>query len=545
MPSLHYHLHQPDLGLLRIFAGHWGIEAPLPDRASAIAALEDHMLDAAQVEAVWARLPDDARAALQALLSRQGRMPWADFVRRFGEFREMGPARRERERPHEHPTSPVEMLWYTGLVGRAFLPTDRGPVEFAYIPDELLPLLPASEEPDTEEAPPGRPATPEESAHPLPLTDHILDHLTTFLAARRARRPCDQAPDRSAWRYTPDHLAALARAAGMLSPDGEVVTDAARAFLTAPRGRALLLLFSAWRDGTFNDLKLMPGVVTEGHWENDPRQARAAILDWLKRVPQKTWWSLEGLIAAVQQCCPDFQRPAPGDYASWYLRDAHSDASLRGWEHWREVDGALIRFIITGPLAWLGVVRLAAPEKGAAPTAFRLTSWGEALLQGRPPAGLHAENRPLQLRSDGLILASWQTPRVVRYHVARFADWEGTTAHGYRFRLSAEALERAASQGIHASQVLRLLESRAEAMPPSIKQALLRWMADGAQATLQPLTVLEVSDPAILTALQESAARRYIVRVLSPTAAAIPPAAAAKVRAALAELGYFAKVKEG
>ena len=542
MPSLYYHLHQADLGLLEIFALTWGVEHLPGNAQEAARALETAMQDPAQVEAVLARLPDDAREALLALQTGEGKMPWADAVRRFGGFREMGPGKRSREKPHERPISPLEVLWYAGLVGRAFLPTPRGPVEFAYIPDELRTLLP---HPPQEASPRqllGHPAPADEAAFPLPVTDHVLDHFTTFLAARRAHRPCDDAPDRRFWRYAPRHLEALARALGVLSPEGEVVTAAAKAFLEADRGTALLRLFAAWRRSAFNDLKLMPGVTAEGTWENDPVQAREAVLGWLAALPGGNWWSLSGLIAAVQQCCPHFQRPAPGDYDSWYLR-AESGEMLLGWEHWNEVDGALIRFIITGPLAWFGAVALAAPAKGAPPMVFRLTSWGRAMLAGQPPRGLDEEKEPLMLRSDGRIAASWRTPRVVRYHIARFADWEGADRSGYRFRLSAAALRRAEAQGIAAGQVVRLLKAHSRAVPPALVKAIRRWGEHGVEATVRPLTVLQVRDPEILRALRESRAARFLGAVLGPAAVAVPPEAVPHVAAALAEMGYFVEIE--
>ena len=60
-------------------------------------------------------------------------------------------------------------------------------------------------------------------------------------------------------------------------------------------------------------------------------------------------------MTAVHQQQPDFQRPA-GDYDSWFLRDQQSGEFLRGFEHWDEVDGALLRYLICGPLHWLGGV---------------------------------------------------------------------------------------------------------------------------------------------------------------------------------------------
>jgi len=545
MPSLHYLFQQADFDLLRIYAHRWGVEGPFTNAAEVAARLEDAFQEPARLRAVLEALPPEARQALEALQARAGKMPWADFERQFGPFREMGPARRDRERPHEAPISPLETLWYAGLIGRAFLPTPRGPAEFAYIPDEIYALLPARPPaPDAQATPLGHPASPEEAAFPWPLHDHILDHLTTFLAARRAGLPLEQAPDRPHWRYTPAQLEGLAQALEVITPHGDVVPEAVRRFLTLPRGQALQRLFAAWRHGPFNDLKQMPGITAEGAWQNDPRRAREAVLQWLSHLPPQTWWSLEGFVAAVKQCCPDFQRPAPGDYTSWYLRDQATGRFLQGWEDWDRVDGALLRFLITGPLAWMGVVALASPAKGQPPTAFRLSRWGSAMLAGQAPSGLRQERQKLLLRSDGRIIAPWDSPRVARYHIARFAIWEGVDQSGYRFRLNAEALERAQAQGIRPAQVRALLQKYAQVVPPAVLQALERWETHGTQAFIRPMMVLQVRDPALLEALRRSRAARFLGPVLGPTAVAVRAEAAPQVLAVLAELGYFGKIEE-
>jgi hypothetical protein len=69
-------------------------------------------------------------------------------------------------------------------VGRAFQETPKGPEEFAFIPTDLLVLLPAPV--SAAPAPLGRPASPVERAHPLPANDRLLDHACTLLAALRS-----------------------------------------------------------------------------------------------------------------------------------------------------------------------------------------------------------------------------------------------------------------------------------------------------------------------------------------------------------------------
>ena len=71
----------------------------------------------------------------------EGRLGWAVFTRRYGEVRPFGPGKREKERPDLKPISPAEVLWYRALIGRAILPGDVPPMEYAYIPEDLLDLL--------------------------------------------------------------------------------------------------------------------------------------------------------------------------------------------------------------------------------------------------------------------------------------------------------------------------------------------------------------------------------------------------------------------
>ncbi len=70
---------------------------------------------------------------------------------------------------------------------------------------------------------------------------------------------------------------------------------------------------------------------------------------------------------------------------SWFIRRISDEQYLRGFESWDEVDGALIRYLITGPLHWLGLVELAAPSPDSSPQSFRWSTWADALLNGKPP----------------------------------------------------------------------------------------------------------------------------------------------------------------
>ena len=63
------------------------------------------------------------------------------------------------------------------------------------------------------------------------------------------------------------------------------------------------------------------------------------------------------MIDEIKSTEPDFQRPG-GDSESGYIRSEREDVYLNGFESWDQVDGALLRFMLTGPLHWLGLAEL-------------------------------------------------------------------------------------------------------------------------------------------------------------------------------------------
>ena len=540
MPDLAQSLAGQDLGHLRILADAWGLELLAPDARKGLLLLTRQILVPELVSEVVEALPLPARQALQSLLAADGRLTWTGFVRRHGEVREMGPGRRDRERPDRDPISVAETLWYRGLIGRAFFETASGLQEFAYIPDDLLPLIPALSDrpsPDTRDSKHpvwGRAATPAERAFPILANDRILDHLCTALAAKRVGISPLPIPD-----DLQTFVQALLVTSELIDEEGQPLTDALRGHLEADRGQALVDLVQIWLNSqTHNDLHHVPDLQPEGEWRNDPHQARHFLVNLLLPLPEDHWWSLSALIADIHQRVPDFQRPA-GDYDSWFIRDAQAGTFLRGFEHWFEVDGGLIRYLISGPLYWLSVVDLAyAEDDSQVVTAFKLSKNARDLLEGRPPQALASDGR-LHLRSDGRVHIPFNVPRVVRYQVSRFCQWESASEHEYRYRLTPASLDTALDQGLQITHLLSLLKRHTKSIPPNILTALQRWDQQGSEVRLQQAVILRVSSPQILQALRNSRAARFLGDPLGPTTVMIKPGAGEKVLAVLTEMGYF------
>lgn len=548
MPDLEHTLQGHDLGFLKIVAGAWGIELTAPDSVTALPIVTASVLEHADFAEVIEALPRDAKDVLQALLLNEGRMPWAAFARKFGDVRRMGPARRDRERPDLKPASTVETLWYRGLIGRAFLhpPSDPEPQEYAYIPEDLLPLLPSlrGESPP----PPGRPATPNEAAHPIPAGDRILDHACTLLAALRLKLDENRLRSLPLGGIPVEVLRGLLRAAHLLDYEDLPHPESTRAFLEAPRGKALSQLAQAWmNDKHLNELRLLPGLKFEGEWSNNPLTARQAILDLVSQVQEARWWGLAAFVSAVHEQQPDFQRPA-GDYDSWFIRQEETGAYLRGFGAWDAVDGALVRFLICGPMHWLGLVDLAAPETGGEPTAFRLSKWAQSLWHGDEAAGLASEDAPVKAFADGRLVISSLTPRAVRYQAARFCNWEGEQERDgrveYRYRITPAGLARARAQGLRTGPFAALLRRHHDGpFPPALVQAMERWEQAGTQATVERVSLLKVTSPEVLAALRKTRAARCLGEALNETTVMVREGMEEQVINALAEIGYLAEGK--
>jgi len=558
MPDLFTSLLKHDLGYLRIVAGLWGLELDSNEAESAARELSASLLDPDLLTEILEALNPEAQTAIEMLAAKNGRIPWAEFTRRFGDIREMGAGKRDREKPHHNPASTAETLFYRALLARAFFNTANGAQEFAYIPDDLFRLInhegppglsnnaetgETHEENNQEDSvvsvnlstpkgdmvnpePLGRPASPGEKAYPIPANDYLLDDATTLLAALRLgiEAPETQIPVQV--------IEQLLRAAKVILKSGPK-PEKMKSFLEAPREDALQALADAWLENeSFNELRQLPGLVFEGEWMNQPAVTREFLLTLLDDIPEGKWWSLPTFIRDVKAKYPDFQRPA-GDYDSWFIKREADGEYLRGFAHWDQVDGALVRYFISGILFWLGQVELASPEEGGEPSAFKVIS---------EKAKTKKEEGKIVARSNGQIAVPRFAPRAVRYQVARFCKWDDAKNDEYRYTITPSSLKKAAEQGLKVEHLLSLLAKYAAGgIPPALVKALKGWEANGTEARVQTQVILRVSKPEILEEMRKSKAARFLGEILGPTSVVIKDGAQSRVLAALAELGLLAE----
>jgi hypothetical protein len=219
---------------------------------------------------------------------------------------------------------------------------------------------------------------------------------------------------------------------------------------------------------------------------------------------------------------------------------------LKGFETWDRVEGALIRFVLHGPLHWLGAVDLGASAEGGPPSSFRLTPMAHALWDPGATELPPETQEAASLSSEGRVDVPLSASRAHRYQISRVARWDLLDAKGYHFRLTPTSLQAAQEQGLQPHHILTLLESACgRPADRGLSQAIPRAMTRGVQARLERSLVLRLSSPRILQALRaDRACARLLGEPLGPSAVRVAERDWEKLCAAAARLGFLIEPPE-
>ena len=503
------------------------------DRASKLA---ETMTTARAATDAVAALSDDEQRSLLALRSAGGTQPVRVFARQWGLIRPMGPARMSREEPWQAPQSPAEGLWYKGFVFTEFRHTLSGSFETVAIPEDLLSLLPETGD--------GRPALALTSvtgpAASWSFADAMLDDLCTLLAYVHnvGIRPGDgeQWTDRNIATISKrlrnsdpaavDLLIVLLHELGWVQTGetGELrlVSEPVTAWLQSTSAGQRETLADAWIESRgFRELLRIRSLRAKdpSAWYGDPCRTRRAILGHLASCSPATWYEMDRFIREIKRIDPDFHRP-DGDYESWYIEERDTGRYLSGFESWEAVEGGLIAYALTRPLAWMGLVALNAADSGPGETMFRLTDDGAAYL-GLADAVAAPDPEPLVALADFTVSVP-AGRRFERFQLARVADWV-STGDPYAYRIGPSSLTRGSRHSIDVNRVAEFLKSSCRApVPRPVLDTLVRWDTQRSEARLASVDLLTVSGEEIMTQIIRSpSASRYIVERIGPTAATV------------------------
>jgi hypothetical protein len=549
--------------LLRGLATAWGVELAKGEPREYVRQLAEAMLAPTALEAAIATLSAEARAAFSEIRAAGGVLPAHRLAVRYGQIRRLGPAGLGREQPWAQPAGPLEELYYRGLIYRAFGTVEGHHAETLLLPRQFAESLgPAAAGHAPALAPLAAPPAPQAAGSAL-----MEDLLALLVAVRRqplrlsAGEPAavpepgalglpsgrwlggDDAERRAlAWR-----LAWSLRLVRRVR-DTVLVGVRTRDWLRLPDGRRQRSLYLAWReDARYEELRHLPTLLCEDTgWQSDPVGARRRLSGVLGRCPAETWFSLEAFIAELQRLQPDYLRP-DGDYESWFIRDAASGEYLRGFGAWAAVEGTLARYLITGPLHWLGLVDLAAAAEPAA-CAFRLTARGASLLDPAArgaPATRRVPAVVAEIADDFTVRLPVAETIYQRYQLERFAEWQGQDDETAVYRITADAVWLSQDAGIKIEQILGFLRRiGGEAASPVVLRTLQAWGGRFGRVFVRRRLVLQVADEATMQQLLHHAEIRPLLgEILGPTACLVEEAHVESLTSLLKGLGIWPHIR--
>jgi hypothetical protein len=530
--------YEPDQ--LEMLAEQWGIDQELDPAKSAARQIAARLLDRALFMEVLQALPDQAYQALLRLARSGGKQPLDQYQRVFGELREMGAARRGKVRPDRNPASITEKLYYSGFIARAFLRDGGQPQEFIYLPEEFQQFM--SDEIERLEAN-NIPALPAYSpVRVYPASDVILEHACTLLAGLRKGLAPEQVELVNP-QVPVDFLQTLLSEAGLLNrgkPDPERI----RAFLEAPRAQSFSTLCGVWQHSpAINETKLLQYLQFEGTLKINTLQLRQRLLALFAPLPTGQWFDLDEFSGWVKQHRPDFLRSG-GEYDSWIIQHKEKGFYLKGFEHWDEVEGDLLKVMLIGPLFWLGLVDLGTRRKNGKVQLFRRSAWAEALLEGRTLDYAPKEMDNFALNKDGGLLVERGFPLSLRYQLARFCEWGGEKKGKYSYHVSPPALQEALRQGLQVNQLITLINKHArKPLPPNIPQSLERWKQHELEAVFEQPVLLRVRSAAILDQLMATRSGKTALTRLNDTTAVVKAGSVQALKETLLDMGILADIR--
>ncbi len=475
--------------MLEAIAEGWHIVFTDEQTPEMVDRLVAEMSTPANLQSTLQRLSEIEREALSFVAARGETRAYV-VVRKYGDLRRFGPGSLEWKRSWRQPASAIERLWFLGLLHVGYAKAGQFHGQVFFVPREIRAILPpvAVPAPKFEAMPLSTPAVIRDETDALArgvlaLLSHCrntevrpqkgtLPSRELAVLGRRLRPVLQMTTAEQAQRLR--FLQHVAERTGWLRvQDGlwKPTLKAAHWLKKSALGRQIQLYHAWLEDATWNELWMMPSVhCEETGWRNDPLLARTGVLARLGQCPTETWLGIDSFVEFIYDFDPDFMRP-DGDYSSWYIRDVETQQYLTGFSNWHKVEGAVIRYILSAPLCWLGLIALGFPQKEMAADRFMLTRMGAAVL------GLLEEEataaHPFLVQTDGHVIVPHNASWYDRFLLERFARWVDEDPGFARYVLDASSVRICLRQGIDIDQVLAFLRRVTHhKLPDSVTRAL-------------------------------------------------------------------------
>ena len=579
MKDLYRCLQDQPPELIQAIAAAWYVTLPEAEPREVALYLGNIMQEPGALECVLSTLSPQARAALDDLVRADGVLPTQRLTPTYGEIRRFGPARLAREQPWQQPATPLEELYFKGLIDRAFATVGDYTGPAVLVPTQLLALLAplVTVAPSLDVTPIDAPSESHREGNTL------IEDLFAYLVAVRQGHVSAPAPGGSEhaprpWpkldlsgrlrgEAQPARLALVAELAARLG----LVREVEGRLQPGPRAREWLRIsdlrrwrsvYLAWRDDPrWNELAQVQTLRCEG--DVNPVAMRRALLAVLAELAAELWLSLDAVLQIVKRRRPDYLRPVAD--SNCHIRDAATGDPLLGAASWDRVEGALARHILTMSLHWLGVVAVGYDLDKREPYAMLVPSRGQTLLrvEGEElpaeetaiPASPEPEGGiPPEEGDDGAALATITDDLVItlplhetlyeRYQLERFARWESQDTLA-TYRVTADSVWQGYNGGVEMAQVIKFLTRiSGDRVPAAAMRTLLAWGGRMGRVSLREMLLLQTDDERTMKQITSRAELRALLgTVLSPTTCLVERSKADKLLKELKALGIWPKIE--
>ena len=402
----------------------------------------------------------------------------------------------------QQPLSPTLALLQKGLIYRSFGTIGSWRGELYHVPNELREAISASVPPSSKPVKPQVTAVVAPAAFEQRNSPADIFCLLSFL--RRGERRAYQGSisrfdlpkleqevsggtgdletgeAERRWRF----LLHLALAAGWVRRDGSVLKPgrvATQLLSGHPHEVRQRILDRYVKDRSWSDLAEAGRVRQSlGSRRIDETAARQMVLHYLQEFAGGEWVNEAGFCDAVRATNPDFLRE---DYASLgsAMVDVAAEAELSGTESWEPVEGEWIRYVLRGPLFWLGIVRWGRDSAGRR-VALQLLP--EVAAQEPAPL-LSGAAQQLVFRDDLTVYAPDGTDLGLLYQLEPYLGLRGRDAAGSSYRLSRSSILHGLEGGGSWDELRGLVERLSEHVSEHVLHQIREWAASYGRLVLE------------------------------------------------------------
>jgi hypothetical protein len=368
-----------------------------------------------------------------------------------------------------------------------------------------------------------------------------------------------RAPVGSADELAPQQAFALALAerTGLVRREGDLLRASPEALRTLAlvEHEQVKCFVQAWPETGWSELFAVPTLVFDH--PDDPLQAGRALTPARRLLlsqlePAREWTDLAAFAARLRRLEPEFLVRRPTVHRQYLAYPMYGltpqqkglpQARYQGLREkgtpptkqldierdWEKVEGAYVRYVITGPLYWIGAVELGYDAQGQV-VSFRLTPAGRYAILGDAPPQQEARPDGLPATPELVVQPSFEI--VVLDALRRidlvsqldvFAD-QRTLDRAAVYYLSRHSVARGLEQGMRAADIITFLELHARtSLPQNVRASIEDWERQYERIQVRKgACLLEVDEPGQLDwLLAEPKAAPLLLSRLSPTLALV------------------------